>query len=365
MSIKEQLDEERQKISTIDQQILQLISERLTMAQRIGQLKRKENLPIRDYSIEQKVLKRNTETAKQLDISTEMTKKLVDLLINEAVLVQEKHENFVSEVRSGKKVLIIGGLGKMGAWLADFFRSSSFEVDILDKSEANPKLTVTNLPEIINNYDFIAISTPLTSLKDILNEIIALKPRGTLFEIGSLKSHILNEIQCGIDQGLKITSLHPMFGPNIRTLNGRNVILASCGSKEADGNLKALFMQTACHLVEIPIVDHDKYMSISLGLSHAINLLFGMIVTKSKFDQEIDNFASTTFLKQLRTTKEVFSENPELYYSIQKLNFFKDTLYANLAKSVEELKFMIDSDDSKTFTLFMKNSMDFLKKYKV
>ena len=86
-----------------------------------------------------------------------------------------------------------------------------------------------------------------------------------------------------------------------------------------------------------------------------------MVVTKTKFDQQIDNFASTTFLKQLRTTKEVFSENPELYYSIQKLNFFKDTLYANLAKSVEELKAMIDSDNPEIFTLFMKNSMDFFK----
>lgn len=361
MSVREQIEEERQKISSIDRQILQLISERLTVAQKIGQLKKKENLPIRDYSIEQRVLKRNIETAEQLDISTEMTKKLVDLLIDEAVLVQEEHNYSVPDVKSGKKILIIGGLGKMGNWLAEFFISSGYEVTIFDKSESNPKVSINDFPKIINDYDFIAISTPLNSLKIVLNDIIKLKPRGTVFDIGSLKSHILDEIQCGIDQGLKITSLHPMFGPNIRTLNGRNVILASCGSEEADKKLKELFMQTACNLVEIPIADHDKYMSISLGLSHAINLLFGLVVTKTKFDHNIDNFASTTFLKQLITTKEVFSENPELYYSIQKLNFYKDTLYANLAKSVEELKSMVDSDDPEAFTEFMKNSMEFFK----
>lgn len=361
MSLREQIDEERHKISAIDRQILQLISERLTVAQRIGQLKKKENLPIRDYSIEQKVLKRNIETAKQLDISTEMTKKLVDLLINEAVLIQEKHENFVSEVKSGKKVLIIGGLGKMGSWLAEFFRSSGYEVDILDSSDSHPKLTDNDLPKIINNYQFIAISTPLKSLISILHDIVNLKPQGTIFEIGSLKSHILSEIKCGIDQGLKITSLHPMFGPNIRTLNGRNVILASSGSKEADASVKQLFDQTACNMVEIPIEDHDKYMSISLGLSHAINLLFGMVVTKTKLGQKIDNFASTTFLKQLRTTKEVFSENPELYYSIQKLNYYKDSLYLDLVKSVADLKSLIDSDNPKDFTTFMQKSMDFFK----
>ena len=89
MSVQEQIEEERQKIRILDQQILQLISERLTVAQRIGNLKKRINLPIRDYFTEQIVLKRNLEDAKNLDISSEMTKKLVDILINEAVLVQE------------------------------------------------------------------------------------------------------------------------------------------------------------------------------------------------------------------------------------------------------------------------------------
>ena len=145
-----------------------------------------------------------------------------------------------------------------------------------------------------------------------------------------------------------------MFGPNIRTLSGRNVILAKCGSNEADDKLRKLFDNTACNFVEIPIIDHDKYMSISLGLSHAINLLFGLVITKSGYDFKVlHDFTSTTFLKQARTSIEVFSENPELYYSIQKFNSHKDELYNMLEEGIKELQEYIISENSENFENFV------------
>lgn len=354
MSQKSELEIEREKIATIDFQILQLISERLTIAQRLGNIKKNEGLAIRDYKVERTVLTRCLKQAKELDISEDMTLNLVDLLINEAIKVQEKKEIEDSITKYTSKVLIIGGLGKMGRWMADFFKSSGYMVDIVDSSDSDTNSAHASLPENIKIYDFIAICTPLDTIGPVLNEIVNLKPNGVIFDIGSLKSHIIHELSNAITEGLQVTSLHPMFGPNIRTLAGRNVILATCGSKEADSKVRDLFKDTACNLMEIPVDDHDKYMSLSLGLSHAINLLFGMVIAKSGFDYQcLNNFSSTTFLKQSRTAREVFAENPNLYYSIQKFNIHKDKLYENLASSVHDLQELVQSDTSSDFKKFV------------
>lgn len=354
MSSKSELAIEREKIATIDFQILQLISERLTIAQHLGTIKKNEGLSIRDYKVEQQVLTRCLKQAKELDISVNMTQKLVDLLLNEAIKVQEEKEIKESITNHIKKVLIIGGLGKMGKWMTGFFKSSGYMVDIVDVAGSKANSINSFLPGNLNTYDFIAICTPLDKIGSILTRITDLKPNGVIFDIGSLKSHIILELLQASKKGLKITSLHPMFGPNIRTLGGRNVILASCGSMEADTKVRNLFKETACNLMEIPVEDHDKYMSLSLGLSHAINLLFGMVLAKSGFNYQcLNNFSSTTFLKQARTAREVFTENPELYYSIQKFNTHKEKLYENLASSVENLKELILADSSVDFKNFV------------
>ena len=361
MSEEHQLAIERDKIHQIDFQIFQLVSERLAIVQKIGTIKKKSHLPIRDYSVEQDVLTRSKNYAKELDISEEMITNLVGLLINESIAIQEKSHNHTSKVKNLRRSLVIGGLGKMGNWMTEFFKSSGYNVDIVDSSDPANTSTLTTLPYDMNSYEFIAICTPLNNLNTILADIIALNPKGIIFDIGSLKSHLLQEIRIGIDKGLRITSLHPMFGPNVRTLGGRNVILATCGSKDADEKLKLLFKKTACNLVEITISDHDKFMSLSLGLSHAINLLFGLVLSKSGFNLcELNNFSSTTFLKQARTASEVFSENPMLYYSIQKFNSHRNELYDALEQGIQEIKSYVDSNDSQEFQNFILSCRNYL-----
>ena len=361
LSEENQLAIERDKIRKIDYQIFQLVSDRLAIVQKIGVIKRTAHLPIRDYSVEHNVLTRTKSFAKELDLSEKLATNLVSLLINEAITIQENSHNNTSKVNKTKKTLVIGGLGKMGNWMNEFFKASGYNVDIVDSSDQTNTSTLKTLPNDINSYELISICTPLNKLDTILTDIIALEPKGVIFDIGSLKSHILKEIQAGIEKGLRITSLHPMFGPNVRTLSGRNVILATCGSKVADEKLKLLFSKTACNLVEIPITDHDKYMSLSLSLSHAINLLFGLVLSKSGLNLcELNNFSSTTFLKQFRTASEVFSENPTLYYSIQKFNSHKNELYDALEQGIQEIKSFVDSGNSQEFQNFILNCRNYL-----
>ena len=55
---------------------------------------------------------------------------------------------------------------------------------------------------------------------------------------------------------------------------------------------------------------------------------------------ELKKIASTTFTSQMGTTKEVITENSDLYYAIQKFNPFKNNLYDRLEQA---LKYVIES----------------------
>ena len=107
------------------------------------------------------------------------------------------------------------------------------------------------------------------------------------------------------------------------------------------------------NITEIPVDDHDKFISISLGLSHAMNLIFGHVIQNSGIKENfIQNFASTTFLKQLRTAKEVFSENMDMYYSIQHLNHNRDQLYKDIQNGVEFVHNSVKTSSNTSFVSF-------------
>lgn len=350
------LESLRNNIVSLDNQVLELISERLTLGKEIGLIKHRNNLPIKNQEVEDKIFNRVKILAPKIDLPSDIAVNIMKLLISESIKTQEKVNDTVSSSidnsNNRKWFLIVGGLGKMGNWLVNLLISLGHNIDILDKGKSvNTK--VFNIIPDLSKYDFIALCTPLINLNLILRNIIDKKPKAIIFDIGSLKSHILDDINYGIQQNLSITSIHPLFGPNIKLLYNKNLLLCSCGSDFANQSIKEIFAPSFMNIVEIPIEDHDKYMSISLGLSHALNLIFGHVLSKTGLKEtELQNFSSTTFSKQIKTTKEVFSENIEMYHSIQHLNVNRDELYETISNSLNFVHNLVKNSEIKDFNEF-------------
>jgi chorismate mutase/prephenate dehydrogenase len=54
-----------------------------------------------------------------------------------------------------------------------------------------------------------------------------------IFDVGSLKSPLRAGLNALKSHGCRVTSLHPMFGPDTELLSGRHVIFVEAGSAEA------------------------------------------------------------------------------------------------------------------------------------
>ena len=338
------LDELRQEIRDIDGRIAELVAERLDLARRIGREKERLGLTVRDYGVEKAVLARARRRAGELGIDAALLKDIALTLIRGAVGLQVS-ERRTAPVATGDVCAIIGGGGKMGGWFDRFTASLGYRTRVIEPGD--PLDTVAEA-------ELVVVAVPLAAMRPVLEQVLDLQPRGIVLEIASLKSHLVDLVQAGIDRGLQVVALHPMFGPDKDLLAGQNVVVCRAGCPDAEDKAIALFADTAAVLTEIPLVEHDRYMTWVLNLPHLINLTVGDVLRHCGLTySDLQAFGGTTFNQQLRVTDEVMNENPELYYHIQHLNRHRDDLFAAIRGSLDRLAELSADDDPGDFTALM------------
>ncbi|MFQ6103314.1 MAG: prephenate dehydrogenase/arogenate dehydrogenase family protein [Candidatus Glassbacteria bacterium] len=351
----DELDRLREKISQIDRDIIGLIAERLDVVNEIAAVKIGSRRPIRDYRVEREVIQRMRSRCNELGIDPAIGRLLARLLIGSAIRAQE---GIVDRVYEGihKRILIMGGHGRMGQWFLRYVNSMGHRVSVFDPAGPVEGFDYEEDPgKAIRNADMVLLSTPLGISGTILEEVVSFDPGGIIFDICSLKSHLLHHIRAAVRAGIRITSLHPMFGPRVRTLMERNVILCRCGCAEADQEVKRLFEGTEANLIEMDIEEHDERMAYVLGMCHAVNIMFSeMLFRSGKPLADLLKVASSTFTKQIKTTRDVAFEAADLYYEIQTLNDHTPEVFELFLKAAEEVHQAVREKDPVRFAEIMK-----------
>ncbi|MEM2099594.1 MAG: chorismate mutase [Candidatus Bathyarchaeia archaeon] len=82
----------RKRIDAIDEQILQLLSERVDVCRLIGALKRRQNMPVKDVPRENDVYSRIKRKAAELGLDAEQVEVIYRQIVNMCSLVQEMEE---------------------------------------------------------------------------------------------------------------------------------------------------------------------------------------------------------------------------------------------------------------------------------
>lgn len=86
----EELQELRSEIRNLDEELIQLLSDRMLVSEKIGLYKKLNNMTILQSSQWEKLLDRNKEKAKSAKIAESFTSKLFKLIHQESINVQEK-----------------------------------------------------------------------------------------------------------------------------------------------------------------------------------------------------------------------------------------------------------------------------------
>ncbi len=343
------VDAIRWHIEETDNQIMDLIGQRMRLAKEMGEHKIGKGIPVRNLRVEEQVMARFASRAKQADISEEAARSIARILVHESEDAQFRMPRV-----EPRRITVIGGSGKMGAWLCHFFDSQGHRVMVNDIVSSTSFPYENDLKRSVSQADIVVLATPIDAAKEMLDKVLALKPKGTIMDIVSIKAPIQSALKGAAEKGLKVCSLHPMFGPDTTSLIYQNLLICDCGSKEGVAEAHALFDYTGVEVHDIKVEEHDRLMSYVLGMSHALNIAFFDALASSGLElKELEQAASTTFRNQKCTSIRVANENPELYYQIQHVNpHTKETLDL-LVSSIEQIRAAAMAQESDDFVRIM------------
>lgn len=356
------LVELRRRLTEIDDRLLELVAERQHLVEAIGRSKQGKGQPTRDFAREKDVIQGAVAKARELGLPGDLAEVLMRLLIRSSLTTQEQ-DRVVSEGRgSGRSAMVIGGAGRMGRWFAEFLASQGYQVEIADPAaETDDPRARRDWRKGRLDHDLIVVAAPLAMSGEILEALAEIRPPGLIFDVGSLKSPLRSGLAALAAAGCRVTSVHPMFGPDTRLLSGRHVIFTDVGHPEATREARELFDSTMVEQVEMSLEQHDRLIAFVLGLSHALNIAFFTALAESGADVPLlAQLSSTTFDAQLDVCRRVASENPRLYFEIQSLNEHgRDALDA-LARSVDRIRQAVEHKDVPAFVALMDRGREYL-----
>ena len=357
-----ELEKLRDQLTAIDRHILELVAERQRLSGDIGTLKRSTGRPTRDFAREKQVLDRARAQAAGLGVSPVLAESLLELLIRSSLANQEQARVRAEGQGYGKPALVIGGSGKMGRWFTEFLHSQGFNVTVADPTGPIPGFRhVADWRDTTDEFAVTVVAAPIRLTGAILLDIGARRRTGLIFDIGSLKSPVLGQLKELCDLGLRVTSIHPMFGPDTELLSGRHVLFLDAGCPSATAEAAQLFASTMAAQIRMAIEDHDRLIAYVLGLSHAVNIAFFTALAESgEAVPRLADISSTTFDAQLQIAGRVAEENPNMYFAIQADNPFGLAALEELQEAVTRIASVVRAGDEAGFVDLMEKGRTYL-----
>lgn len=349
----------REDIASIDSEIIALAARRTELAAKLGELKRIEGRALRDFAHEKEVVSRARRLALEVGLTEELAENLMLELIKSSLTAQEQGQVRAASSGAGRSALVVGGNGRMGGWFVRFLQSQGFEVEVADPAAEQGPMEWRHATR---HHDVYVVAAPLEATSMILEQMSEDPPGGLIFDIGSLKTPLRTGLAKLASTGASVTSIHPMFGPATELLSGRHVVVVDVGVSRASAAARDLFSSTMASIVEMDLDSHDRLIAYILGLSHALNIAFFTALAESGEDAtHLASLSSTTFDRQLAVASQVASENPHLYFEIQKLNDYGDESLNALANAVNRVRSMVSAGDSEGFASLMRDGLGYLE----
>ena len=323
-------------------------------------MKGKDGLSVRDKDREREVKKAYKRLALERGLDQSLAVKIADLLMTDSVRIQTRKS---ANDLDGMKALVIGGSGRMGAWFCRRLSNRGAAVRVWDpRGKLDGYQSVRDLKTAARESDIVVLSSPLGVAPGELKLVLAARPTGLVFDVCSVKSHIAKQLRAAARSGVKVASIHPMFGPNIPTPRGRTIIVCDCGSAEGNALIQQLISGTGAKVVKMSLEQHDRLMSYVLGLPHLVLLAFARTLEGSEESlHSLRSVQGPSFERMLAASRELSRESVRVYHDIQALNPNTKAMFANFVNSVKFLKNASIQKDPEAFRKIMESNRKYLE----
>jgi len=239
------------------------------------------------------------------------------------------------------------GAGRMGRWFARHFKRLGHSVTLYDvnreRAEAVSREIGCASSESLEGLeaDAYLVAVPIERTLDVVRELSS-KGAGGIVEIASLKSEIHKGLVPLARSGVKVASIHPLFGEGAEDLREERVALVPILDwREELDFVKGLMGEANYEVVSAE--EHDEAMAVVLGLTHLLNMLFSSLTVEK--EEELKKFSSRMFLAQLTLSKAMMLEDPELFVRLQLDNPKFPDVMDGLERELKDVREFVEKKD--------------------
>ena len=303
-----ELNELREQIDSVDKQILNLLAERLSLVEKVGEVKSQHGLPIYAPDREAAMLASRREEAEKIGVPPQLI---------EDILRRTMRESYASEKDSGFKclnpelrsVVIIGGHGQLGGLFARMFRLSGYTVKILGSKDWE------QADELLADAGLVVVTVPIHLTQGVIERLGHLPHDCILCDLTSIKSKPLQSM-LHVHSG-PVVGLHPMFGPDVASLAKQVIIYCNGRGSEQYQWLLQQFSIWGASLCPIDAGEHDHGMTLIQALRHFTSFAYGLHLSRENPDlDKLVQLSSPIYRLELAMVGRLFAQDPNLYGDI-------------------------------------------------
>jgi prephenate dehydrogenase len=235
---------------------------------------------------------------------------------------------------------IVGGTGGIGKWFAAFFAGEGYPVHVTGRRTGIP------LPELAKRCPVVIVSVPIAATAETIRSVGPHLPEGSLLmDFTSLKEEPVREMLAA--SRAEVIGCHPLFGPDVPSMTGQNIVLCPARGGRWLGFLQGIFVKNGARITVTAPAEHDRMMSLIQGLTHLDTILMGLTLRDSGVEpSELSAFSTPVFRTRRAIIEKVFGARPELYAGLIAGNGNMPKILEIYEKNLSALKSLIFAGDA-------------------
>lgn len=298
----------RDQIDAVDQQIIDLLAERLRLVGEVGEVKSEYGLPIYAPDREAAMLKKRRAEAELKGVPANLI---------EDILRRTMRESYASENETGfktvnpemKRIVIIGGNGLLGQRFVEMFKLSGYQVDILGRANWD------QAEQICSQAGLVIVGSPIDVTESIIKQLTYLPDDCILADITSVKAGPL-QAMLDVHKG-PVVGLHPMFGPDISSFAKQVIVYCDGRGDQKYSWLIEQMKIWGAHLYNVKAETHDESMTLIQALRHFTSFVYGVHLQEVNADlKQLLDLSSPIYRLELAMVGRLFAQEPALYADI-------------------------------------------------
>lgn len=350
------LESPRKRIDEIDEQILDLLSERGEIVRDVIRTKVEKQLPVFVPKREDEKSEAFKELARTKGIDPDWAEDFLRMIMTASRATQSQ-EKFPIATEEPKHMLFIGGEGGMGKLYKRIADQTGHITYSIDKGNWH------ELESMLPKLDMVIVTVPINVTETVIGRLKGrLKEETILADFTSNKANpmlAMLEAHTG-----PVVGLHPMHGPDVQNLSKQLMVFCPARNGEAASWFTEQCKLWGMRIIEADPEKHDHVMHLVQGLRHFVALLHGSFMEHYDLKPtDMLDYSSPIYRAELMMTGRIFAQSAELYADIVFANEERRELLLKFYRHHSKLMEMVEKNDREGFIREFEGVTDFFGKF--